>query len=64
MLNETNEYSNRYSSEEKQIFIDYIEEHLDRIEEGGDREFLRKTLLEMYANPVANKRELQGKSVL
>jgi 1-acyl-sn-glycerol-3-phosphate acyltransferase len=65
MLNENNEYSNKYSSEEKQVFLDYIEEHLDRIESGeGDRDFLRKTLFEMYANPVANKRDLLGKSVL
>lgn len=65
MLNENNEYSNKYSSEEKQVFLDYIEEHLDRIEGGeGDRDFLRKTLFEMYANPVANKRDLLGKSVL
>lgn len=60
ILNENNEYINKYSSEEKQEFLDYIEEHLDRIGEEGDRDFLRKTLFEMYANPVANKRELLG----
>ena len=61
MLNTTEEYSNMYSTEEKEIFLQYIEEHLERIE--GDREFLRKTLLEMYANPVVNKRELLGNAM-
>ncbi len=59
MLNETDEYSNHYSREEKEVFISYIEEHLDRIE--GDRNFLRKVLLEMYANPVVNKHEILGR---
>jgi 1-acyl-sn-glycerol-3-phosphate acyltransferase len=61
MLNKTDEYANLYSEEEKKIFLQYIEEHLDRIK--GDRDFLRKTLLEMYANPVVNKRELLGNAM-
>lgn len=61
MLNQTDEYANLYSAEEKKTFLQYIEEHLDRIE--GDRDFLRKTLLEMYANPVVNKRELLGNAM-
>jgi hypothetical protein len=61
MLNQTDEYADLYSEEEKKIFLQYIEEHLDRIE--GDRDFLRKTLLEMYANPVVNKRELLGNAM-
>jgi hypothetical protein len=62
MLNKTNEYSKKYSFEEKNIFITYLEEHLNRI--NGDRDFLRKMLLEMYANPVVNKREIFGKAVV
>ncbi|MGM0376438.1 MAG: 1-acyl-sn-glycerol-3-phosphate acyltransferase [Bacteroidota bacterium] len=62
VLNNTNEYNDQYTSEEKETFLRYIEEHLDRIE--GDRDFLRKTLLQMYANPVVNKREILGKAVL
>lgn len=62
MLNANDEYRHKYTPEEKETFLNYIEEHLNRIE--GDKEFLRKTLFEMYANPVANKRELLGKSVL
>jgi 1-acyl-sn-glycerol-3-phosphate acyltransferase len=62
MLNETDEYSKQYTPEEKNIFITYIEEHLNRI--NGDRNFLRKMLLEMYANPVVNKREILGKALV
>lgn len=62
MLNDTNEYQDQYTREEKEVFINYIEEHLDRID--GDRDFLRKTLLEMYANPVVNRREILGRAVI
>jgi 1-acyl-sn-glycerol-3-phosphate acyltransferase len=62
LLNETQEYSKQYTKEEKNVFVNYIEEHLDRIE--GDRDFLRKTLFEMYANPVLIKREILGKAVI
>ncbi|WP_462318215.1 1-acyl-sn-glycerol-3-phosphate acyltransferase [Marinilabilia sp.] len=62
MINDTDEYKDQYTKEEKEVFINYIEEHLDRIE--GDRDFLRKTLLEMYANPVVNKREILGRAVI
>jgi 1-acyl-sn-glycerol-3-phosphate acyltransferase len=55
LLHSTNENNDKYSTEEKNTFINYINEHLNRIE--GDREFLRKTLLDMYANPVINKQE-------
>ncbi|MFO7999704.1 MAG: 1-acyl-sn-glycerol-3-phosphate acyltransferase [Marinilabilia sp.] len=62
VLNETDEYSDQYTRKEKETFLRYIEEHLDRIE--GDRAFLRNILLEMYANPVVNKREILGRAVL
>ncbi len=45
-------FSNKYTNEDKEIFISYIEDHLSRID--GDKDFLRKTLFEMYANPVRN----------
>ncbi len=61
LLHNSSQYSNRYSSEEKEVFITYIEEHLNRIE--GDHDFLRKTLLEMYANPVENSRIIHEKTL-
>ena len=45
-------FSDKYTNEDKKTFINYIEDHLSRIE--GDEQFLRNTLLEMYANPVRN----------
>ncbi|PWE01392.1 1-acyl-sn-glycerol-3-phosphate acyltransferase [Marinilabilia rubra] len=62
MLNKTDEYKDQYTEDEKEVFLNYIEEHLDRID--GDRNFLRKMLLEMYANPVVNKREILGRAVI
>ncbi len=52
ILGNSTYFSNKYTSEEKETFTDYIENHLLRIE--GDKQFLRNTLLEMYANPVKN----------
>ena len=62
ILNNSNEYSDQYTAKEKETFLHYIEDHLNRIE--GDRDFLRETLLQMYANPVVNKREILGRAVL
>ncbi len=45
-------HTNKYTEEDKSIFLDYLDEHLSRID--GDRDFLHSTLLEMYANPVKN----------
>ncbi len=48
-----------YTMDERQRFTDYIERQLNKIdlpESVKDRSFLRKKLLEMYANPVKNKR--------
>lgn len=45
-------HTDKYTPEDKSIFLDYLDEHLSRIE--GDRDFLHSTLLEMYANPVKN----------
>ncbi len=52
LINNSTHFSNKYTNEDKESFINYIEDHLSRID--GDRQFLRNTLLEMYANPVRN----------
>ncbi len=52
ILENSTHFSNKYTAEERNTFTDYIEDHLSRI--GGDKQFLRNTLLEMYANPVKN----------
>ena len=43
----------KYTDEDKSTFLAYLDEHLSRID-GGDKQFLHNTLLEMYANPVKN----------
>jgi len=45
-------HTNKYTEEDKSIFLAYLDEHLSRID--GDREFLHNALLEMYGNPVKN----------
>lgn len=53
------EFAGRYSSENLLAFKDYIERRLTLIEsEGLDREELRRTLLDIYANPVRSKKEI------
>jgi hypothetical protein len=50
---ESHKFSDKYTKEEKKTFLDYIEKHSDMIED-GDKPFIRKMLIEMYANPVKN----------
>ena len=61
VLKKSSEYANRYSSEEKVSFTAYLEERLNRcnLKYKKDKEFVKLRLLEMYANPVENKRRLQ-----
>ncbi|MDR2928908.1 MAG: 1-acyl-sn-glycerol-3-phosphate acyltransferase [Cytophagaceae bacterium] len=57
VLNQKEDYQNFYTAADKEYFLSYIEEHLHRCNRhGADSEFIRETLLEMYANPVENKR--------
>ncbi len=46
-------FADKYTEEEKKTFTDYIEQHTNKIED-GDKPFIKKMLLEMYANPVKN----------
>ena len=58
MLNGTSEFATQYTEEQKQRFLDYLQQRLDKIEiENKDEEFLRERLLAMYANPVFNKQK-------
>ncbi len=52
LFEESNRFTNKYTKEEKDTFIKYIEDHLSKLD--GDKPFLRNSLLEMYANPVRN----------
>jgi len=59
VLNQKEEYTDFYTYEEREFFLAYIEEHLCRCnhQHKTDIEFIRESLLEMYANPVENKRK-------
>ena len=49
------EFEQNYTQEEKQHFIDYVEQQLEKIKiPNKDVDFLREKLLLMYANPLIN----------
>jgi Acyltransferase len=54
-------FSKCYSAKEKDAFVNYLEKQLDKIElPGKDEDFLRKRMLEMYANPLKNKKKAES----
>ena len=54
-LSGTKSFSTHYTAEEKQRFLKYIDQQLDRIELANkDVPFLREKILLMYANPLTN----------
>ena len=54
-LNNTSEFADHYTSEEKQRFVTYIEQQLGKIKiPNKDEDFLRGKLLLLYANPLVN----------
>ncbi|MCS2575034.1 1-acyl-sn-glycerol-3-phosphate acyltransferase [Bacteroides faecis] len=54
-MNNTSEFADHYTSEEKQRFVTYIEQQLGKIKiPNKDEDFLRGKLLLMYANPLIN----------
>ena len=58
MLNGTTAFAAQYTEKQKQQFLDYLQQRLDKIEiENKDEDFLRERLLTMYANPVFNKQK-------
>lgn len=67
LLKENTRYAANYTPVECAAFKDYIEKQIDRIDVPdltfGDRQFLRKKMFEMYANPLYNKLAAQQKSL-
>ena len=53
LFNDSNEHAEKYSIEEKENFLAYVNKKIDGIE--GDEKFKRDTFLKMYAYPVMNK---------
>lgn len=60
LLNGTSEFASFYTEAQKQQFLSYLQQRLDKIEiENKDEVFLRERMLTMYANPVFNKQKAQ-----
>ena len=60
LLNGTSEFASFYTEAQKQQFLSYLQQRLDKIEiENKDEAFLRERMLTMYANPVFNKQKAQ-----
>ena len=65
LLSEDNACSGHYTEEDKQRFIAYLNQQLERIDiPGKDVPFLRGKLLSMYANPLKNYLMVTNKSVM
>ncbi len=52
ILNQNNAFVDKYSQEDVEHFNTYIDEHISRVQ--GDRAFIHRFLIKMYANPVMN----------
>lgn len=55
LLNGTRRFSDHYGLKDKKAFEEYLQKQLDKIViPNNDENFLRKKILEMYANPLKN----------
>ena len=54
LVNHSTEYKDQYTDADKAVFLEYINDHIVRAK--VDDDFVRTSLLEMYANPVVNKK--------
>lgn len=55
LLNGTRRFSDHYGLKDKKAFEEYLQKQLDKIViPNKDEDFLRKKILEMYANPLKN----------
>ena len=56
LLSGENRFSSKYTEAEKNVFLDYVQKQLDKIQlENKDEEFLREKIYCIYANPVFNQ---------
>ncbi|HHT23657.1 MAG TPA: acyltransferase [Bacteroidales bacterium] len=54
----TNKFNSEYTKEDKDLFENYLDKQIRKVElENKDRDFLRMSILEMYANPLKNHLE-------
>ena len=55
IANHTFKYADKYSQEDVEKFVAYMEHQLDTVEKEINREDLRRIFLDIYANPVVTK---------
>ncbi len=55
LLNGTAVFSEKYSEESKEKFIDYLKEKSDKLDEVYPKRDILNLMLNMYANPIKNK---------
>lgn len=55
ILNEGGRFSDRYTQEEKEAFVRYMEQQMATVEPELDRDGLRSIFLGIYANPIVSK---------
>lgn len=64
LVHHTDEYSGNYTEQDVADFEAYITRQLEKVDEPDitpeEREFMRHTMLSMYANPLKNQRESQA----
>lgn len=61
LLDEADTFVRSYSRNERERFSDYLQQQLNKIElPDKDEPFLRKKMLEMYANPLKNKHKAKA----
>ncbi len=61
LLDEADTFIRSYSRNEREKFTDYLQQQLNKIElPDKDEPFLRKKMLEMYANPLKNKHKAKA----
>ncbi len=58
LRNHTYKYSDRYTAEDKEAFVTYMEKQLDTVEKELNRDELRSIFLDIYANPIVSKQML------
>ncbi len=62
LISEDKLFAEEYAEEEKEKFVAYIEEQIEKVDvENKDEDYLRKVLYGMYANPLKNHLVAIGK---
>ena len=59
LLNQSYKYSHLYEPADVEKFVAYMQKQLDTVEPELNREELRTSFLEIYANPVVTKELLE-----